>query len=395
MYTPYLMFAYAVALVLALHGFGVARRSLPGLRGLVRLRQFVFCDLSAVILFGLRSRAPLLFTEVIPNVALFAGVGLLYLAIFEILGLRPRLLQRALALCGIAIPALLWFTYVQKSEISRLETHCTLLVMLWGMSAVALFSNARGPLRDPARACGWLVAATAFVNAAWGVYGRLNPVNPDFLHPDAVHAAFSYLVMILTLSISISLGWLSFCVQRRELEVVAETDSLTGLLNRGAFEERLQRELHRCGGDLQRVSVILIDVDYFKRVNDEHGHPTGDAILRRVSTVLRAGTRPSDVLARYGGEEFVVLLRDAELRAAEEVAERLRTDIATLDDLPRDVSLTASFGVATCAPYEGAPELLSRADSALYRSKREGRNRVRVDFGTEVHSGGMECVMTS
>ncbi|HKR26041.1 MAG TPA: GGDEF domain-containing protein, partial [Acidobacteriaceae bacterium] len=381
MYTPYLMFAYAVALVLAMQGFGVAHRSLPGLRGLVRLRHFVLCDLSAVILFGMRSRASLLLTELIPNVLLFAGVVFLYVAIVEILDLPPRLLQAALAVCAVATPALVWFTYVENSEISRLETHCVVLVVLLVMSAVTLFCGAGTPLRDPARACAWLLAATAFVNVVWGVYGWLSPVNPNFLHPDAIHAAFSYLVMILTLSISISLGWLSFCAHRKQLEVVAQTDSLTGLLNRGAFEEALRRELHRCEISLQGLSVILLDVDYFKQVNDEHGHPIGDAILRRIAIVLRAGTRPSDVLARYGGEEFVILLRDAELRAAEEVAERLRSDIATLNDLPRDVSLTASFGVATCAPHESAPELLSRADMALYRSKREGRNRVRVDCG--------------
>lgn len=381
MFTPYLMFAYAVALVLVLQGFGVAQRSAPSLRGLGRLRQFVICDLGAVILLGIRSRAPLLITELIPNLVLFGGVVLLYRAVSEILEVRPRLLLLALAICAAGVPAMLWGTYVHYSEIARLETHCAVVAMLLGLSAATLFREDRPSLHDPAHACAWLIFAAMIVNTAWGAYGWLNPVSPDFLHPDAVHAAFSYLVMMLTLGICISLGWLSFCAHRRELELVAQTDSLTGLLNRGAFEQTLQGELHASEGNPQPISIVLLDVDHFKHVNDEHGHLTGDEILRRIAVALRAGTRPSDVLARYGGEEFVILLRDTGLEAAEEIAERLRKAIADLHDLPRDVKLTASFGVATSSSRQPASKLLSRADEALYCSKREGRNRVRVCLG--------------
>ncbi|HKO19333.1 MAG TPA: GGDEF domain-containing protein, partial [Acidobacteriaceae bacterium] len=376
-----LMFAYAVALVLVLQGFGVAKRSVPSLRGFGRLRLFIICDLSAVILLALRSRAPLLITELIPNLVLFAGVVLLYRAVSEILEIRPRLLLWAFVICAAAVPAMLWATYVHYSEIARLETHCALVVMLLGLSAATLFRENRPSLHDPAHACAWLIVAAMSVNTAWGAYGWLNPVTPNFLHPDAVHAAFSYVVMMLTLGICISLGWLSFCAHRRELELVAQTDSLTGLLNRGAFEQTLQGELHAYERDPQRISIVLLDVDHFKQVNDEHGHLTGDEILRRIAMALRAGTRPSDVLARYGGEEFVILLRDTGLEAAQEVAERLRTDIAALNDLPSDVKLTASFGVATSLSPQPASKLLSRADEALYCSKREGRNRVRVCLG--------------
>jgi diguanylate cyclase (GGDEF)-like protein len=381
MYTPYLMFAYAVALVLVLQGFGVAQRSAPRLRGLGRLRQFVICDLGAVILLAIRSRAPLLITEFIPNLVLFAGGVLLYRAVSEILEVRPRLLLWAVAICAAAFPAMLWGTYVHYSAIARLETHCAVVVMLLGLSAATLFRENRPSLHDPAQASAWLIVGAMSVNTAWGAYGALNPVSPDFLHPDAVHAAFSYLVMMLTLGICISLGWLSFCAHRRELELLAQTDSLTGLLNRGAFEQTLQRELHTSERDPQPISIVLLDVDHFKQVNDEHGHLTGDDILRRIAIALRAGTRPSDVLARYGGEEFVILLRDTGLEAAEEVAERLRKDIADLHELPRDVRVTASFGVATSSSRQSASKLLSSADEALYCSKREGRNRVRVCLG--------------
>lgn len=376
MYTPYLMFAYAVALVLALLGFGVIHRSTPGLRGLNYLRRYVLCDLSAALLLGLRMRAPLLVSEVVPNLLLFIGVVFLYCATTEILEVRPRLLWWAAGCCAAAGPVMVWLTYVRYSELYRLEAHCGVLIAVLAMSAITLFIEARPDLRDPARACAWLLTAGVAVNTAWGIYGLIG--RPNFLHPDAIHAAFSYLAMMLTLSNVIALGWLSFSAHREHLEATAHTDALTGLLNRGAFEELLLQELNHGGRWHREFSVILIDIDYFKQVNDEHGHLVGDDVLRRIGHTLRAGIRPSDIVGRFGGEEFVILLRESGLGAAEEVAERLRVDIAALGNLPREITLTASFGVAARAPHETVSELLSRADEALYRSKREGRNQVRV-----------------
>lgn len=378
MYTPYLMFAYAVALALVLLGFGSVQRSLPALRGLAHLRQCVLCDLGAVLLLGLRSRAPLLITEVVPNLLLFTGVVFLYRAVIEILDVPPRLLLWAVGWSAAAAAVVIWFTYLQPSELGRLETHCAVLTAVLAMSAATLFVEARPALQDPARASAWLLVATMAVNGAWGSYG-LADRSPSFLHPGPIHAAFSYLVMILTLGNLAALGWLSFCVHRDELHALAQTDALTGLLNRGTVEEVLRRELLRCQGNGKEVSIILVDIDHFKQVNDEHGHLVGDDVLRRIGRVLQLGTRPSDIVGRFGGEEFVIVLRDAGVAAAEEVAERLRIDIAALDDLPRDISLTASLGVAAGVRQDGVPDLLSRADEALYRSKHEGRNQVRVD----------------
>lgn len=337
------------------------------------------CDLSAVILLGMRPHASLFVTEVVPNLVLFAGVVFLYCAVAAILEIRPHMLLWAVSLCAAAALVMVWFTYEQQSAVSRLETHCAVLMLLLAMSAAALFRKTGPALRDPAHACAWLLTATVVVNAAWGTYGLLNHSGLEFLHPDAVRAAFSYLAMMLTLGNVVGLSWLSFCAHGEDLKLVAQIDTMTGLLNRGAFQELLQRELDRCEKDLQRISIVLLDIDYFKQVNDRHGHLVGDDVLRRVGMALQAGIRPSDVLARFGGEEFVILLRDAAPNAAAEIAERLRSELAALGDLPCELNLTGSFGVATSGPHESASELLSRADEALYRSKREGRNLVSVD----------------
>lgn len=378
MYTPYLMCAYAAALLMVLLGFEVIRRSAPDLRGLRDLRRFILCGLCGLLLLALRLRAPAILTTVAANYLLFAGAIFLYCAAAEILEAGRRFLSWAVAVCAAALPPFLWFTYGSNSAAGRREIHCVVLAAIFAMVSITLFRQGRAGLRYPARACGWLANGAIGVNIAWGTLGAAYGRNPNFLHPDMVDAGFSYLSMIVALSNVVGLAWLSLCVHRQELQETAQTDSLTGLLNRGAFEEILRREMRRCEQSRSLLGMVLLDIDYFKQVNDEHGHLVGDDVLRRIGSALRVGTRPSDVLARFGGEEFVILLRDASLEQSEEVAERLRRDIEALRDLPACVSLTASFGVAVNLPGESAGAFLHRADQALYRSKRDGRNLVTV-----------------
>jgi diguanylate cyclase (GGDEF)-like protein len=394
MYTPYLMSAYAAALLIVLLGFRVIRRNISDLRGIVWLQGFIVCGLCGLVMFALRSRAPAFLTVISANFVLFAGLLCLYCAAAAILNVRRRQLPWLIGICVAGLPPFLWFTYGLDSELARLEIHCIVSIAIFSVTASLLFRRGRAELRYPAQACGWMMVATVAVNVLWGLYGLLFQPHPNFLHPDAVHAGFSYLTMILGMSNVVGLAWLSFCVHRQELQIVAQTDSLTGLLNRGAFEEILRRELVRSSSSERPtgLGMMLIDIDFFKQVNDAHGHLVGDDVLRRVGAALRLGIRPSDVLARFGGEEFVILLRDAGLQAVEEVAERLRRDVASLENLPGSVNLTASFGVAVSAPGELAGEFLVRADDALYRSKREGRNLVRVDRGESRLSAGLHVV---
>lgn len=165
----------------------------------------------------------------------------------------------------------------------------------------------------------------------------------------------------------------------------AQIDALTGLHNRSYFEERFAEELaaaHRHG---HYLSILMVDIDYFKRINDTHGHPFGDTVLRAVSDAFYDILRASDVVCRYGGEEFVIMLRETSAERAAEVAERLRKRFASLG-LSRggeEVPISASFGIAGTCLMENAEqiagqELVHRADRALYAAKRAGRNRVEV-----------------
>lgn len=153
----------------------------------------------------------------------------------------------------------------------------------------------------------------------------------------------------------------------------AKQDALTHLDNHGAFHSALDDELSRVTpGD--PLSLVLIDLDYFKRYNDSLGHPAGDVALRSVAAILRASIRGSDYAARYGGEEFAIILPQTDCTAAMAVAERIRAAIAAT---PWEVPLTASIGVATtAAQLRTNAELVAAADRALYASKHGGRNRV-------------------
>ncbi|HTW47623.1 MAG TPA: GGDEF domain-containing protein [Acidobacteriaceae bacterium] len=378
MYTPYLMCAYAATLLLVLAGLQVVRRSAPDLRGVAFLRQFIVCATCGVLLIALRPQLVPLFSIVAANYFFFAGVIFLYAGATQILSLPPRLLPALVALCVLTLPLFLWFTYVRNIPLVRLEIHCSVIACILSVTVVLLLRHGQGGLRYPAHAAAWILGTAVAVHCAWGISDLFIRPTPTFMRPDAINAGFSYLSMILGLGNVVSLAWLSLCVHRQELQIVAQTDSLTGLLNRGAFEESLRRELARCLAQGSVLGLMLVDIDYFKQVNDEHGHLAGDDVLRRISATLRAGIRPSDVLARYGGEEFVILLHSAGPAQTEEVAERLRADVADLVSLPGGVRLTASFGVAVSQPQDSVSSLLVRADEALYRSKRDGRNRVRV-----------------
>lgn len=159
----------------------------------------------------------------------------------------------------------------------------------------------------------------------------------------------------------------------------ARRDPLTGLCNRAALNETLEREVQRARRHEHALSLVVMDVDHFKRINDRHGHAAGDAVLRAVSERIRGSIRDTDVAFRFGGEEFVVLLNETPLVGAGIVAERLRSILAAspivLDDGTAHV-ITASLGVATLSDHDDADDLFKAADDAMYRAKRAGRDRV-------------------
>jgi diguanylate cyclase (GGDEF)-like protein/PAS domain S-box-containing protein len=189
------------------------------------------------------------------------------------------------------------------------------------------------------------------------------------------------------------------------LEVQALTDGLTGLANRRAFDEALEREWRRTLRAGTKISLLLLDVDHFKKFNDLYGHSVGDDCLRAVSAAIRSVVRrPGDLVARYGGEEITVILPDTDLDGARRVAEQMREAIMSLhlphaENLDGEGWVTASVGVATALALVGGtirmPEsLLIAADGALYKAKHAGRNCVATALllAPDERAGGIRLV---
>ncbi|MBK1699930.1 GGDEF domain-containing protein [Thiococcus pfennigii] len=164
---------------------------------------------------------------------------------------------------------------------------------------------------------------------------------------------------------------------RRILDL-ARTDALTGLPNRRYFFERLGEALEQARQLRRPLSVLMIDLDHFKEVNDRFGHAGGDAVLTAFAELLRGGARASDFPGRLGGEELALLLPDTDAGQGQRVAERLRADTARLRPLGEAAVFTVSIGVATLRAEETGDAFLARADAALYAAKTAGRDRVVV-----------------
>jgi two-component system cell cycle response regulator len=171
---------------------------------------------------------------------------------------------------------------------------------------------------------------------------------------------------------------------KEKLEKLATFDSLTGLYNRRAILGKLRELINLVNRYKEDFSLIMLDIDHFKRVNDRYGHLTGDEVLEKVATLIHGNIRDTDIVGRYGGEEFIIILPQANLSCAGIVAERLRSIIekAEMKDSAGNVfAITVSQGLAGWERGEDAYSLISRADEALYKAKEKGRNRVQVVLG--------------
>ena len=160
-------------------------------------------------------------------------------------------------------------------------------------------------------------------------------------------------------------------------------DSLTGLFNHRYFQELMEQELSRSQRYQRPLSLIMFDIDHFKKVNDTFGHPRGDLVLKAVSSVVKARTRDSDILARYGGEEFALVLPETDLNGAVVLAERCRKSVEQMEVQTegQTIKATISVGVTTFPPDSagfGKAKVIDAADQALYNSKHTGRNRISV-----------------
>jgi two-component system cell cycle response regulator len=187
---------------------------------------------------------------------------------------------------------------------------------------------------------------------------------------------------------------------REALREQATRDSLTHLWNRSSILEALTRELSRAEREASPLGVVIVDLDHFKHINDSHGHPAGDAVLREAARRMQNSVRQYDSIGRYGGEEFLILLPGCSEAESYSQAERLRKQLTSSDIRINDTALriTASFGVTAAIPGDPwtSEGLIRKADEALYVAKKSGRNRVEIlAYGSEPAPATAETVVVS
>jgi diguanylate cyclase (GGDEF)-like protein len=317
-------------------------------------------------------------------VVLYAALGSLPLVLVSVVSValyaasRWLLEQRRNTLAS----ALIWIEAVGHTVIGSLLLgwdsgfHYFLMML-----AVPILVIGTPPRRALPLACAVLVAyAALYALCTW--LGPLRPLPPL----QTGIAMWVNIVLVFGMFYAVAAYYRVRVVDaERQLLQMATVDPLTGLANRTQFQTRAAAELSRMKRSGEPITLMLADVDFFKRINDEFGHDAGDKVLVRLATLLREGLRDCDVLARWGGEEFLALLPACDSQGAYEVAERLRQAVAAvhIEIGGRALNVTMSFGIAE---VDGDQDLLAattRADRALYRSKHEGRNRVTVNTELE------------
>ena len=302
-------------------------------------------------------------------------------------GAPERRGQLAAAVLLVALDSYL-FTFLQPSVHWRTVTLATLYAFLLGSNARAIFRR-NGPLGAIPAATGTVFAIGSALMAARGVLELLS-LQPAqaVVFPTATVAVLPF-GLLGVLPLLSTVGFLLMCTERSqaELEKAAHLDYLTGICNRRAIEDLARRALAAARRHGMPMALMIVDVDHFKRINDQFGHECGDAALIEAVRRLRESLRAEDLVGRLGGEEFVAVMPNTDGVAALAAAERVRAAFA---DAPMwigasELMVTVTAGVAVLAAEDQLfSHLLRRADRAMYAGKNAGRNQVMLDGGSPV-----------
>ena len=331
---------------------------------------------AGLLLLALRGLAPVWISEIVSNALILPGWMAFDFGIVRAADRNPPL-RPGLSVCALAVAALAWFNVVSPDYRAASMTQSMVFVLFDLYAAWACFKVSEPGRILTFRLIGALLAVhTAF--CLWRVADVAFGVN-------SVFPSLSSLVLLVTASLfAFPMIALLFALQTsqgllKRIGDQARQDMLTGAYNRRAFDELIKREWSSSVHQGHPLCVLTVDIDHFKKFNDEHGHQTGDATLVHVSNTARSALRANDVWCRYGGEEFVALLPNATLAQAMVVAERIRAAVEMYPMLMASAALkvTVSIGAAQRSPTDSGWETaLAASDAALYRAKDAGRNRV-------------------
>ena len=331
---------------------------------------------AGLLCLALRDLAPVWVTEILANALLLPGWMIFDYGIARAAGKKPSV-KLGLLLCALAIGSLAWHSFVEPDRAARIFVHHMVLAAFDFYAAYACLCCVKSGRRITFR----LIASLLFLLVLSYLWRIADDVFAITLLPQAIPSRV-FLVAVSTVIFPMITMLLALQTSQRlqeEMNTQARLDMLTGAFNRRAFDEFVNSEWSRTVRYGYPFSVLMVDIDHFKKFNDQYGHQAGDAALVQVSNAAQAAFRTNDVWCRYGGEEFVALLPNTTLEQALLVAERLRCSVekTTISAPGGSLSLSVSIGVAErFSTHTHWAELLAAADSALYKAKAAGRNRV-------------------
>jgi diguanylate cyclase (GGDEF)-like protein len=338
------------------------------------------------LLVTIQSLIPEFSAVFLGNCLIVYCIILIYEGIEEFYDRRPFYLLNYLIL-GVYIWLLFFFIYIRPNMHARVAFSSVAVFFLIILAGRRLFIVPIPGLMPTSRAAGYIFFITAifpFILAITSV--DLSPPM-DFIS-DVLNSWFSVVFIISIVTWTFYFFFLNSArleleleTARAELDLISRTDPLTNLYNRRHFDEQAQIEFERAKRSGFTNSILLLDIDDFKSINDVHGHDVGDAVLISLANVLRSELRSFDLVARYGGDEFIMMLTDTNTDEAFSIAERIRKRVSlTPFVVPRRIfNVTLSAGLATLHTRDSDfRSLLKRGDDALYRAKEQGRNCVVV-----------------
>ena len=366
-----ILLASVMAMLMTLVLYFLRRSYPPSIRGLGLWAAAPPLLCVATLMAGLRGNLPEALTIVIPNLLWLVGLYLNYLGSQRFYEQPSREWRWSLFMALVAVPVT-WYTLVEPSFDIRLHIMALSLALLYALHARLLCRFAAGNF-----AVSLLVIAEAGgavlqlfrIMTLW-----LWPENGDIFNRMSPQAIFLAIHVLLFLLLTVGMVLVATDRLRAEFEQLAARDSLTNAYTRRHMDEACQQELERSRRHGRAMSLLLMDLDHFKAINDSYGHQRGDQVLTEFVRLVKGLLRRPDQLGRFGGEEFMLLLPETPLEEALAVAERIRL---TVDQSTTAPHVTVSIGVTTTRhDNDTLDTLLARADKALYRAKAQGRNRV-------------------
>ena len=338
-------------------------------------------------LIGLPDHVPVWAIIALGATSLAASFSCMAIALRSFYGLPERRMRLFVITVMVGVAAV-WFTFFAPDLQARIIIVHVLLAILIGTGARAVFRRG-GPRGRLPRITGALFALVAVLVLLRAALVAFWPIAPDQLL-SATPVNLACIGGLLLLPVLATVGFLLMCAESAQvqLERMARVDYLTGIYNRRAIDDLATRAISAARRHGVPLAIMIVDVDHFKLVNDQHGHECGDHALVEVVRRMREIVRNEDLIGRQGGEEFVVVMPDIDLNSAWAAAERMRRGFSdrpmTLHDgdRPIELLLTISIGVAALETSDQQfSHLLRRADRAMYAAKTDGRNRVMVADG--------------